>query len=156
MRNDAPTAKQSPKPTFTHGPVTGKALAIVALAGIPLWFGLKFALPSPSGIVEMVSAVAALAGLIAGLVLFLGTYGFWANAPTALLDERQAAQRDQAYIQSFRVLALIVLGGWVGAEVWGLASEPVLRNFLLVVFFLTMILPSAITALRDVVLNDPE
>lgn len=156
MRDTSSPAKGAPKPTFRHGPRTGKALAVVALGGLPLWFALKFALPSESGVVEVVSALAALAGVVCGIVLFVGTYGFWANAPAAMLDERQAAERDQAYIQSFRVLALVLLAGWFGAEMTDLASAQVLRNLLLVLFFLTLILPSAVTALRDVTLDDAD
>lgn len=160
VTNDTGSRKATPAPKFHHGPRTGKALAVATLAGLPAWFALKFALPSESGVIELLSAFVALGGVVSGIVLFLGTYGFWANAPAELLDERQVAERDRAYVLSFRALALLCLAGWFAAELLHASSTvlttAVLRNFLLVVFFLALMLPAAVTALRDTSRPDDE
>lgn len=154
-------SRATPRPLFEHGPITGKVLAVIGLGGLPAWFLLKFDLPSTNGVVEIASALSALGGLICGLALFVGTFGFRANAPAGLIDERQVAERDAAYLISFRSLVVLCLAGWFGAEIVASQEDsvftaPVLRNFLLVVVFHALVMPAAVLALREPVARDAD
>lgn len=153
------TSEAEPGPQLRYGPKVGKVFAIAALGGLPLWLALKFQIPSTSGAAEIVSALAALFGILASIAIFVGPYGFQANAPATRLDECQLAQRDRIHLFAFRVLALLTFAGWLAAEAMVSGESTsittgVLRNFIYVIFVLSLTLPGALLALNDSGIDD--
>jgi len=95
--------------------------------------------------------VAAITGMLASIVFFISTYGVIANAPDAALDERELAERNRAYFGAFKYLVLMtVVGGMVPeflAKLFNFElSVGVLKNFILLMFTTTLVLPGFLIA----------
>jgi len=98
-------------------PRLGKVLGSYALIAMHSWFLAKLRLPSETGGAELAVGLAALTGMLASILFFVSTYGVMANAPDAMLDERELSQRNRAYFTAFKYLVLMtVLGGMVTRE----------------------------------------
>lgn len=133
------------------GPRTGKVLGFYALAAMHGWFLVKLALPSETGNAELGAGLAALTGMIASIVFFVSTYGVLANAPDRMLDERELAQRNQAYVGAFKYLVLMtILGGMIPeflAKVFHFElSVGVMKNFMVLMFTTALVLPGFLLA----------
>lgn len=135
-------------------PQMGKVLGSYALIAMHTWFFAKLGLPSESGGAEVAVGIAALTGMIASILFFVGTYGVMANAPDAMLDERELAQRNRAYFTAFKYLVLMtILGGMVPefiAKVLNFElSVAVLKNYMLLMFTTALVLPGFVLAWSD-------
>ena len=151
--------RTSPRPIRLHqGPLMGRILAACACGGLSAWLGLKILLPSPSGWIELAAGISAIVGILAAGFLFVGTYGYLANAPDTLLDEREVRDRDRAHRFAFKALALLSLLAWLASELLVKSGGPsdwaVMRNYLQVVFLLALILPAAYLAFSQSVLPE--
>lgn len=136
------------------GPRTGRVLGGYALLAMHGWFLAKLSLPSQSGAGEVLVGLAALTGMIASMVFFVGTYGVLANAPDNQLDERELADRNRAYFSAFKYLVFMtILGGMVPELMAKLfkfeLSVGVMKNFMLLMFATALILPGYMLALKD-------
>lgn len=149
-------AKSEPK-RFVRidlSPRMGKALGSYALIAMHTWFFAKLGLPSENGGAEVAVGLAALTGMIASILFFIGTYGVMANAPDTMLDERELEQRNRAYFSAFKYLVLMtILGGMVPefiAKVLNFElSVAVLKNYMLLMFTTALVLPGFMLAWSD-------
>lgn len=135
-------------------PRTGKILGSYALIAMHGWFFAKLGLPSSAGGAEVFVGFAALTGMIASIVFFVGTYGVLANAPDAMLDERELAERNRAYFSAFKYLvAMTIAGGMVPEFLSKLfnfdLSVAVMKNFMLLMFTTALVLPGFFIAWAD-------
>lgn len=132
-------------------PRTGRLLGSYALIAMHGWFFAKMGLPSETGVAEIIVGLAALSGLIVGLIFFVGTYGVLANAPDAMLDERELAQRNRAYFSAFKYLVAMTIAGGMIPELLSKAfhfdlSVAVMKNFMLLMFATALVLPGFLIA----------
>ena len=135
-------------------PWMGKALGSYALIAMHTWFLAKLGLPSETGGSEVAVGLAALTGMLASILFFVSTYGVMANAPDAMLDERELSQRNRAYFTAFKYLVLMtVLGGMVPEFIAKLfnfdLSVAVLKNYILLMFCTALVLPGFMLAWSD-------
>ena len=122
--------------------------ALIAMHG---WFFAKLGLPSADGSAEVIVGLAALTGMITSILFFLGTYGVMANAPDAMLDERELADRNRAYFSAFKYLAAMTIAGGVIPEFLAKAigfdlSVGVLKNYIFLIFTTALVLPGFLLA----------
>jgi hypothetical protein len=135
-------------------PRAGRLLGGVALVTMHGWFLLKLGLPSSSGFVELIVGLTAIMGMVTSIIFFVCTYGVLANAPDTLLDEREAADRNQAYFTAFKYIVLMtILGGLVPEFMAKLfrfeLSVGVMINYMLLMFTTAIVLPGAVLAWKD-------
>lgn len=132
-------------------PRAGLVLGGYSLTAMHAWFAIKLGLPSADGVPELIAGLAAATGMIASIVFFLSAYGVRANAPDEMLDEREVFDRNRAYVTAFKYLAAMsLLGGMVPELVAKLLqfdlSVGVFKNFLLVMFTTSLVLPGFLLA----------
>ena len=149
-------AKSEPKRVtrINLSPRAGKLLGSYALIAMHAWFFAKLGLPSENGGAEIAVGLAALTGMIASILFFVGTYGVMANAPDAMLDERELSQRNRAYFSAFKYLVLMtILGGMVPefiAKAFNFElSVAVFKNYMLLMFTTALVLPGFMLAWSD-------
>lgn len=135
-------------------PRMGKVLGSYVLIAMHAWFFAKLGLPSESGGAEVAVGLAALTGMIASILFFVGTYGVMANAPDTMLDERELSQRNRAYFSAFKYLVLMtILGGMLPEFVANVLnfelSVAVLKNYMLLMFTTALVLPGFMLAWSD-------
>lgn len=129
----------------------GKLLGGYALVAMHGWFIFKLALPSPTGLLESVVGIAAITGMVTSLAFFVSSYGAIANAPDALLDERELADRNRAYVFSFKYLVAMTLAGGILPEILAKVfafslSIGVMKNFMMLMFTTALVLPGTVLA----------
>lgn len=138
---------EAPRVTrINQSPRTARILGSYSLIAMHSWFLAKLGLPSADGSVEVIVGFAALTGMIASIVFFIGTYGVMANAPDAMLDERELADRNRAYFSAFKyIVAMTILGGMIPellAKLFNFElSVGVMKNFMLLMFTTALVLP---------------
>ncbi len=135
-------------------PRTGKILGSYALIAMHGWFFAKLGLPSQAGGAEIFVGFAALTGMIASIVFFVGTYGVLANAPDAMLDERELAERNRAYFSAVKYLVAMTIAGGMIPEFLSKVfhfdlSVAVMKNFMLLMFTTALVLPGFVLAWAD-------
>jgi len=135
-------------------PRSGKFLGSYALIAMHTWFFAKLGLPSASGGTEVAVGLAALTGMIASILFFVGTYGVMANAPDAMLDERELSQRNRAYFSAFKYIVLMTILGVVLPEFIAKVlnfelSVEFLKNYMLLMFTTALVLPGFMLAWYD-------
>ncbi len=141
-----------------------RALVLLVMVGYPV-FVAAWLLPSALGIAGPGWVLTA---AVLGLVIALGAFSLYqfrrsmAQSPDALLDERQIAIRDRAYLESYRVLSVIVLFGLLLAGILpDLLDRPIALTYDTVqpiiwgLLLYSLILPSAVVAWREPD-HDPE
>lgn len=148
------TTDKAPVVRLKLGPRTGRLLGGYALVAMHAWFIAKLGLPSGSGAAEVFVGLAALTGMVAGLIFFVGSYGVMANSPDDALDERELSQRNRAYVSAFRYLMLMtILGGMVPelfAKILGFElSVGAMKNFMMLMFTTALVLPGFLIAWSD-------
>lgn len=134
-------------------------LSVLSIGGFWSWFLLKFLLPSPSGVLEMMVGLLALVAFGSTIPLMLSTYAFRANAPDEQIDERERAERYRAYYWTLLYLLTGVLIAFIPVDAKRFApllSMAVVSNLLQVLFLTTLALPTAILAWRDRTTSDEE
>lgn len=147
-------AETQPITKVKMGPRAGRLLSGYALGAMHLWFVAKLSLPSEQGVAELLVGLAALTGLIASIVFFVSSYGVLANAPDAMLDEREVADRNRAYFSAFKYLVAMTLAGGIIPEFLAKVfhfelSIGVMKNFMLLMFATAIVLPGAALAWSD-------
>jgi hypothetical protein len=156
MTAPVPAAVDTPRPELTR-PIR-RVLVLVSMLGYPVFVLAWVGLPA-AGITGIPWAVT-VAALGLGVILSsLALYQFqrsMAQAPDAQLDERQIRVRDRAYLEAYRVFAVIVLLvlllGGIAAD--GL-EEPITLTYDVVqpliwgALLYSMFLPSAVVAWRE-------
>lgn len=138
-----------PRPVLKYSLRTAKVLAIVTLTAAPVGLALDRLVSH-----QLPSAMLTLIGVLAVFALFVGPWGFLANAPATALDERELLIRDRVHVDSFRVIVLVLLVALLGcdavAALWNVdISGATLRHALRVVLVTSLALPAALWALRD-------
>lgn len=131
---------------INQSPRTARIVGSYALIAMHGWFFAKLGLPSEDGAAEVIVGLAALTGMITSILFFLGTYGVMANAPDAMLDERELADRNRAYFSAFKYLVAMALLGGVIPEFLAKAigfelSVGVLKNYIFLIFTTALVLP---------------
>ncbi|HYO43286.1 MAG TPA: hypothetical protein VES19_08825 [Candidatus Limnocylindrales bacterium] len=135
-----------------------KMLVLVAMLGYPVfvlaWVGLPAA--GMTGIAWAVTVGALGLGVILAAMALYQFRRSMAQAPDAQLDERQIRVRDRAYLEAYRVFALIVL---LVLLVGGIASDvlepPITLTYDVVqplvwgALLYSMFLPSAVVAWQE-------
>ena len=135
-------------------PRAGKILGSYALIGMHGWFLTKLILPSEDGVAELLVGIEAITGMLASVFFFVGTYSVIANAPEAMLDERELADRNRAYFGAFKYIVLMAMAGGMFpeflAKVFGFElSVAMMENFMLLMFTTALILPGFLLAWSD-------
>ncbi len=131
---------------INQSPRAARIMGSYALIAMHGWFFAKLGLPSADGSAEVIVGLAALTGMITSILFFLGTYGVMANAPDAMLDERELADRNRAYFSAFKyIVGMAILGGVIPefvAKVIGFElSVGVLKNYIFLIFTTALVLP---------------
>ena len=124
---------------------TVRRLFHVALAGLWGWFALKLFLTEGKPALLVASGICLLAGVAAGIVVFLSDLSFIAHAPERDIDEYQLAQRNRAYLATLRYACGTIAFAWFARALGGPhnpITAPVLDNFLLVLFLSMLIAPA--------------
>lgn len=99
---------------------SASVLILICITMLVLWsrFALKaFIQPGEGHWSYAVSAILGVIALITGGVVVASTYWFTSNAPDENLDEREVAQRNRVYVNSFKFIFGAVAVGWVGVEI---------------------------------------
>lgn len=135
-------------------PLMGKILGGYALIATHGWFLAKLSLPSQTGGSEVFVGLAAVTGMIASITFFVGTYGVLANAPDTMLDERELADRNRAYVSAFKYLVAMTIAGGMIPELLSKIfnfelSVAVMKNFMLLMFTTALVLPGFVLAWTD-------
>lgn len=149
------TRTNTPRAMRIHlSPLMGKILGSYALIAMHGWFVAKLGLPSQAGGLEIFVGLAALTGMIASIIFFVGTYGVLANAPDAMLDERELAERNRAYVSAFKYLVAMTIAGGMIPEMLSKMfnfdlSVAVMKNFMLLMFTTALVLPGFLLAWTD-------
>lgn len=135
-------------------PRAGKILGSYALIAMHGWFLTKLILPSEDGVAELLVGIAAITGMLASVFFFVGTYGVIANAPDAMLDERELADRNRAYFGAFKYIVLMTMAGGMFPEFLAKVfdfelSVAMMENFMLLMFTTALILPGFLLAWSD-------
>ena len=65
----------------------------------------------------IVSTILVVVATVVGLSITCTNYWFASNAPDEVLDEREAAQKNQVYVKCFKYLISAVAIGWIAIEV---------------------------------------
>ncbi len=135
-------------------PRSGKILGSYALFAMHGWFLTKLTLPSADGVAELLVGIAAITGMLASVFFFVGTYGVIANAPDAMLDERELADRNRAYFGAFKYIVLMAMAGGMFPEFLAKVfdfdlSVATMENFMLLMFTTALILPGFLLAWSD-------
>jgi hypothetical protein len=104
--------------------------------------------------VPLAFSVVRLIGLCGAILLFLDVRGQRANAPDAMLDERERADRDRAYVVTHRVMIGILLAAFLyllaaRAADWGTPDAEITMDLLSAFAIGSMALPGMILAWRE-------
>lgn len=83
---------------------TARLLSVVVLAGLGLGYLGGAMFPRVDGGVWHFFSVLRLIGLFGAVVLFVDVRNQQAQAPDAALDERQRAERDNAYLRAHQII----------------------------------------------------
>jgi amino acid permease len=152
------TQNQSSAAHFKYillSPFAAKLLSATAVGNLYLWFALKFFLTDESTTLSVIVGLVGLSGIIFSIVVFLCTYSFVANAPKQYLDERELQERNAAYMSAYVYTVTLLLIGYLGTDLIGKVysgfqvTPEVVRNYLNVAFFTSLIMPATILAWRD-------
>jgi|UniRef100_UPI004049A9AC hypothetical protein len=132
---------------------TVRGLFVTMLVG--LWGSLlmKFGLESEGPVLLICFGVLLLIGIGAGGLLFLSSSSFIAHAPEGQIDERELAERNRAYFDTVKLIALVILvAGLVtsfGERVGLRVTLPIMENFLMRLFLTTIVAPAGLLAWRQ-------
>ncbi len=85
-------------------PQSARWLSVLVLAALAGGYLIVAMLPDAGPPVSMLLGLVRLFGLIGAFVLFIDSHGQQANAPDAMLDERQRGERDRAYVRSYQII----------------------------------------------------
>ena len=127
-------------------------LSVVVIDGLWVWFLMKCFLPSASGTLETLVAALAAVSTAALFPLQASTYGYWAHATTAQIDERQAAQRQTAFYWTLLYVLTGILLAYISVDaerLQTLLTMSVIRNYLFVLFLTALAMPTALLAWFD-------
>ena len=132
---------------------TVRGLFVTMLVG--LWGSLlmKFGLESEDPVLLICFGVLLLIGIGAGGLLFLSSSSFIADAPEGQIDERELAERNRAYFDTVRLIALVILVAFLvtsfGERVGLRVTLPIMENFLMRLFLTTIVAPAGLLAWRQ-------
>ena len=135
-------------------PATARALSSIALTSLYGWFLLKFFVDETKPLLQVLIGILALVGILAAILVFLSANGFLANAPKDRIDERELAQRNEAYFRAYQYMICAVLAGLLAVFLWerstGLRiTVHQFSNFLTVLFFTGLVMPASVLAYQD-------
>lgn len=124
---------------------------VVLLLGSYLLEALLPGLPRGPAVALGLTKIAALLGAV---VLFVSTHGQRAQAPDRLLDERERAERDRAFVLTHQWMISGLLGFFIyleAARKLGLPMPniPQIGELMTVFTLLSMAMPGMILAFRD-------
>lgn len=132
--------------------------AILSVAGYPFAAGLAIALQA-AGAPSLVVGMATLAIFVVMAWAMYVCYRFrgrLAQAPDHMLDERQIRIRDRAYLVSYRIFAVLVLGALASIGlVLGPLGQPAevtpeaITGWLIAIVFISISLPSSVVAWQE-------
>ena len=135
-------------------PSRARILSVVSLGGLHAWLVLKWVLPLEQNWAGLVVSGLALVSFVSTIAMFLTTYSFVAHAPNSDIDERELAQRNEAYLRTHQYLFTMLILGAIALEVaarWSgfQAGVSQYQAFLTVLGFSSLILPGCILAWID-------
>ncbi len=88
--------------TLRPGQARALSVAVMAALGVGYLGDAVWGAASPT--LALAFGLQKLFGLVGAIVLFLDSHGQEANAPDRLLDERQRAERDRAYVRAYQII----------------------------------------------------
>ena len=132
---------------------TVRGLFVAMLVGLWGSLLLKFGMEAERPVLLIGFGVLLLMGIGAGGLLFLSSLSFIAHAPEGQIDERELAERNRAYFDTVKMIALVILvaglvtsfGDRVGLRV----TLPIMENFLMRLFLTTIVAPAGFLAWRQ-------
>ena len=92
---------------------TARALALFVPLALAIGYIGGVLLPAPDGEVPLAFSFVRLLGLCGAILLFLDVRGQRANAADTMLDERERADRDRAYVATHRVIVGVLFVGFI-------------------------------------------
>lgn len=101
-------AKITPKWAFKQD---ARRMLIVALCLCPIVLGISVVFGSD--LLKSVCAVLCLVFVVTCLVWLIGATHARADSPDAYLDEREIATRNEVYLQSFRIVGVLIALGFL-------------------------------------------
>jgi hypothetical protein len=133
---------------------TARGLALLVPLALAIGYVGGAALPAPDGSAPLAFSVVRLLGLCGAIVLFLDVRGQRANAGDAMLDERERADRDRAYVVTHRVMVGILFAAFIyllAAKLakWGVPDAEATMDLLSAFAIGSMALPGMILAWRE-------
>ena len=146
--------KTSPRFSYMNlSPRTVRGLFVAMLVGLWGSLLLKFGIEAERPALLIGFGVLLLMGIGAGGLLFLSSLSFIAHAPEGQIDERELAERNRAYFDTVKMIALVILvaglvtsfGDRVGLRV----TLPIMENFLMRLFLTTIVAPAGFLAWRQ-------
>lgn len=146
--------KTSPRFSYMNlSPRTVRGLFVAMLVGLWGSLLLKFGLEAERPVLLIGFGVLLLMGIGAGGFLFLSSLSFIAHAPEGQIDERELAERNRAYFDTVKMIALVILvaglvtsfGDRVGLRV----TLPMMENFLMRLFLTIIVAPAGFLAWRQ-------
>jgi hypothetical protein len=145
----------SKKPVYIKfKPATARTLSSIALSALYGWFLCKFLVDETKPGLQLFVGFLALVGMVTAILVFLSANSFLATAPKDQIDERELAQRNEAYFRAYLYMIGAVLVGLLAMHFWerstGLTiSVHQFRNFLTVLFFTGLVMPASVLAYQD-------
>lgn len=92
------------RPAITLRPAQARTLSVLALAALAIGYVLDAVITEQPRLASTLIGLVKLGGLLGALVLFIDANGQQAHAPERLLDERQRADRDRAFVRSHQII----------------------------------------------------
>jgi len=132
---------------LTISPRVARALSVLSMGALWGWFLLKFSLGDAPDSRTFLAGSLALIGVGTGMLLFASQYLNQAYARGAELDERELTERNRAYRYTLFYLFAVLALSYLRTE--ALASPAVLSNFIVVLFFTTVVFTPAVLAWWD-------
>lgn len=156
----------TPKPTTLNPPLrlslrTARLLSVAVLGGISIGYLGGAIMAEPDGTPPIGFTLVRLIGLISAALLFIEGRGQLAQASDALLDERERALRDKAYVGTHQIMVASLFGFFLWSVIakfingWMPGHQQAL-DLLSGYAISSMALPGIILAWRETPLADAE
>jgi hypothetical protein len=98
---------------------TARILSLLVLGGIGIGYLGGAILADPDGTAPIGLSLVRLVGLFSAVILFIDGRGQLTQANDAMLDERERAQRDRAYVATHQIM----IAGLFGFFLWSIVAK---------------------------------
>ncbi|GGI74342.1 hypothetical protein GCM10007973_08950 [Polymorphobacter multimanifer] len=140
--------------TISMSARTARRLSVLVLGALTASYLIDLTNPALPRAIDITLGIVKIMSLLGAILLFLGSHGQQAQASDAMLDERQRAERDRAFVLTHQIMVGVLLASMVYLEIGGkigmwLPEVPDIVEILTVFVLVSMALPGMILAFRD-------